>query len=90
MKSETFNIDCKIGMKGTPDNHYDLAVADPPYGISHDGQKESLNNKNPKHNRKAHEFKGWDSSPNWMYFIELQRVSKEQIIWGANYYPNYL
>ena len=73
-----------------PDNYFDLAIVDPPYGIGIDGQKKSVN-KNPKHNRKLHAQKNWDNAiPTKEYFIELQRVSKNQIIWGANYFTEYL
>jgi site-specific DNA-methyltransferase (adenine-specific) len=91
MISETFNIDCIEGMKQYPDKYFDLAVVDPPYGLGIDGQKLNNNNKNPKHNRKAHDFKGWDNAiPNEEYFKELFRVSKNQIIWGGNYFTEYL
>lgn len=84
------NIDCIEFMKTKPDNYYDLAIVDPPYGIGIDGQKESKC-KNPKHNRKAHEHKGWDNAiPTKEYFEELERVSKNQIIWGANYFVEHL
>jgi len=67
-----------------PDNYFELAIVDPPYGIGIDGQKESKNGK--KGDRKRHEFKGWDSSaPTKKYFDELHRVSKNCIVWGANY-----
>jgi site-specific DNA-methyltransferase (adenine-specific) len=72
------------------DNYFDLAIVDPPYGIGIDGQKKSVN-KNPKHNRKEHTQKKWDNSiPNEIYFNELKRVSKNQIIWGGNYFTKYL
>lgn len=72
------------------DNHFDLAIVDPPYGIGIDGQKKSIN-KNPKHNRKEHKRKKWDSDiPSREYFNELFRVSKNQIIWGGNYFTEYL
>ena len=84
------NIDCIEFMKTKPENYYDLAIVDPPYGIGIDGQKESKC-KNPKHNRKAHEHKGWDNAtPTKEYFEELERVSKNQIIWGANYFVEHL
>ena len=71
------------------DNHFDLAVVDPPYGIGVDGQKESIKGK--KSDRKGHKKKGWDSNiPNSNYFKELFRVSKNQIIWGANYFVEHL
>ena len=73
-----------------PDKHFDLAIVDPPYGIGIDGQKKSIN-KNPKHNRKEHTQKNWDNAiPTKEYFNELKRVSKNQIIWGANYFTEYL
>lgn len=80
------NIDCMEMLKKCPDKHFDLAIVDPPYGIGRDGQKESIC-KNPRHNRKEHVRKGWDASPpNADYFTELFRVSKNQIIFGANYF----
>jgi site-specific DNA-methyltransferase (adenine-specific) len=73
-----------------PDNYFELAIVDPPYGIGIDGQKKSIN-KNPKHNRKEHTRKNWDNAiPTEEYFNELKRVSKNQIIWGANYFTEYL
>jgi site-specific DNA-methyltransferase (adenine-specific) len=83
--------DCMALMARYPDKYFDLAVVDPPYGIGVDGQKENRTNKNPKHNRKGHAFKGWDKAiPDKAYFDELQRVSINQIIWGANYFTEYL
>ena len=71
------------------DNHFDLAIVDPPYGIGIDGQKE--NKKGKKSDRKYHKQKQWDNAiPNKDYFQELQRVSKNQIIWGANYFVEHL
>ena len=59
------------------DNHFDLAIVDPPYGIGI--------SKNPV--RQQHEKKEWDNAiPNAEYFTELKRVSKNQIIWGGNYF----
>lgn len=86
-----FNTDCIEFMKSKPDKCYDLAIVDPPYGIGIDGQKQSINLNNPKANRKAHDFKGWDNEiPTAEYFAELERVSKNQIIWGANYFVEHL
>ena len=80
--------DCMDLMREYPDGHFDLAIVDPPYGIGRDGAERTTS----KHGgRKAHERKGWDSSPpDRRYFDELRRVSKNQIIWGANYYPEHL
>lgn len=89
--STVYLMDCIEGMKQFPDNFFDLAVVDPPYGIGIDGQKQSINLNNPKANRKAHDFKGWDNQiPTAEYFTELERVSKNQIIWGANYFVEHL
>lgn len=91
MNSIVTNEDCIELMKRYPDKYFDLAVVDPPYGIGIDGQKEIININNPKANRKAHSFKEWDSDiPELIYFHELERVSKEQIIWGANYFVKHL
>jgi len=85
-----YNMDCMEGMKQFPDKYFELAIVDPPYGIGMDGQKKSIC-KNPKHNRKLHEKKDWDNSiPSKEYFKELERVSKNQIIWGANYFVKHL
>ena len=60
------------------DNYFDLAIVDPPYGIGI--------SKNPV--RQQHTKKEWDNNiPNKKYFSELFRVSKDQIIWGGNYFP---
>lgn len=81
-------MDPETGIPSYPDKYFDLAIVDPPYGIGRDGSKRTTS----KHGgRKAHDFKGWDkSSPNESYFNQLFRVSKHQIIWGANYFTNYL
>jgi site-specific DNA-methyltransferase (adenine-specific) len=71
------------------DNHFDLAIVDPPYGIGISGQKEQKNGK--KSDRKYHKEKGWDNTiPTKDYFKQLFRVSKNQIIWGANYFVEHL
>ena len=76
-------------MSRYPDNYFDLAIVDPPYGIGIDGQKKSI--KKGSQVRKHHEFKGWDNAiPTEEYFNELKRVSKNQIIWGGNYFTEYL
>ena len=86
-----YNDDCMEVMKTFKDKQFDLAIVDPPYGIGVDGQKQSINLNNPKANRKAHDFKGWDNEiPTAEYFAELERVSKNQIIWGANYFVEHL
>jgi site-specific DNA-methyltransferase (adenine-specific) len=69
-----------------PDNHFELAIIDPPYGI--DVTKMTLGNGKKKINRGTSD---WDSStPSQEYWNELFRVSKNQIVWGANYMTNFL
>lgn len=86
--SEVFNGDCMEYMAALPDGYFDLVIADPPYGIGRDGSHKTTS----RHGgRKAHEFKGWDlTMPNKDFFIELFRVSKNQIVWGANYFTEFL
>ena len=82
--------DCMELMRDMPDKAFDLAIVDPPYGIKRGGQQET-HTKNPKHKRKHHAPKEWDAgTPRREYFTELRRVSKHQIIWGANYFVKYL
>lgn len=65
-----------------PDKFFDLAIVDPPYGINI--TKQTLGNGKRKVNRGATD---WDNSaPPKEYFIQLMRVSKNQIIWGANHF----
>jgi len=70
------NEDNMALMARYPDKHFDLAIVDPPYGIGFDNKIREAKTKN------------WDSAiPTDEYFNELKRVSKNQIIWGANYFP---
>ena len=74
--------DCMELMKQYPDKYFDLAIVDPPYGIG--ANKMTLGNGKTKIYRGASD---WDKlSPPNEYFKELQRVSKNQIIWGANHF----
>jgi len=87
-KIQITNEDNMELMARYPDNYFDLAIVDPPYGIGFDGSRKSTS----KHGgRKEYKFKGWDKKiPNEKYFNELFRISKNQIIWGANYFTKYL
>lgn len=88
-KIEITNEDNMALMSRYPDKYFDLAIVDPPYGIGIDGQKKSI--KKGVQIRKNHDKKYWDSSiPSSEYFIELFRVSKNQVIWGGNYFTEYL
>lgn len=88
MASEVYLIDCMEYMKTVPDKWFDLAVVDPPYGI--DAGNMNLGNGVGTKSRKW-ESSNWDKAiPEKEYFDELFRVSKNQIIWGANYFIEYL
>jgi site-specific DNA-methyltransferase (adenine-specific) len=79
MSIELLNIDCMEYMKSQPDNSFDLAVVDPPYGIEI--------NKSGRLGHYGGKGKSWDSEvPTEKYFQELFRVSVNQIVWGANYF----
>jgi site-specific DNA-methyltransferase (adenine-specific) len=65
-------------------------VTDPPYGIGIDGQKESKS-KNPKHNRKSHDFRGWDEErPDEGIFNYIVALNVPSVIWGGNYFADIL
>ena len=82
---EIHNIKCMDYMRSIPSNHFDIAVVDPPYGHG----KSSIKTGNTKSRMatSAH-LKAYDNSapPSREYFKELKRVSKNQIIWGANHF----
>ena len=83
--SEVYNMDCIQGMKHYPDKYFDLAICDPPYGIGEDGLKNHSRSKQAK--AKEYTPKDWDKEPPPLeYFYELFRVSKNQIVWGANHF----
>ena len=72
-------------MKNVPDKYYELAIVDPPYGIGEDGLKNHSRGKLAKSTKYIP--KNWDKAPpKQEYFNELIRVSKKQIIWGANHF----
>ena len=88
------NEDNMLLMARYPDNYFDLAIVDPPYGIGFDGNttvKGKSGKANTFSNKQHHEKKGWDNErPSDEYFTELKRVSKNQIIWGGNYFADLL
>ena len=82
------NEDNMLLMARYPDNHFDLAIVDPPYGINAD---EVQNKKEGNNGYKTYKKTEWDSKIHDLkYFDELKRVSKNQIIWGANYMTMFL
>lgn len=85
MKSEVFNMDCIEGMKQFPDNYFELAIVDPPYG-NIDAIGLIDNKKNNFQATKRKNYKLFDNiSPENEYYIELERISKNQIVWGGNF-----
>ena len=78
--SDVYLEDCVTALKRYADNHFDLAIVDPPYGLNI-AATGSIG-------RDKFTPKTWDEKiPDDEYFIELQRVSKNQIVWGGNYFP---
>jgi len=74
--------DCMDIMKDIPDKYFELAIVDPPYGIGDFNQTKS---------KKFHKKIEWNNEiPTEEYFKELYRISKNRIIWGANYYGKYI
>jgi len=79
------NIDCMTRLREAPDNHWDLAICDPPYGIEGRLTREdSLLNK--YHSVNLPKGKYFNSMPCKEYFAELNRVACNAIIWGGNYF----
>lgn len=96
--SEIYNMDCMEYMKSMPDKYFDLAVVDPPYGGGNSnmgggkrfGGRFDRYKTGQKDRRQVREVRkkilSWDEAPRQEYFEELFRVSRQQIIWGANYF----
>ncbi len=78
------HCDCMEAMKGMEDNQFDLAIVDPPYGI---GVSKMTMGKGSGNDIGRFKKSNWDSNrPLLSYFSELKRISKNQIIWGGNYF----
>ena len=81
--SKIYNCDCMEFMKNISDKHFDLAIVDPPYGL----KKSSVTGRGKLINiRLATANMSWDIAPTQEYFDQLFRISKNQIIWGGNYF----
>lgn len=79
------NVDCMIRLHEAPDNYWDLAIVDPPYGIGDFNMKTGSGGKTNK--REYNDDISWNSAiPDNGYFTQLKRTSKRRIIWGANYF----
>ena len=82
-----FNADNMEIMKQYPDKYFDLAIVDPPYGIGFSDYERGSSGKKVKERYTKNGKKDWDNGiPTQRYFDELKRISKEQIIWGGNYF----
>ena len=85
-----YNMDCMELMKKYPDNYFDLAIVDPPYGLGSrlvEGGGKDIMGKY----KEEYRLKQWDEEiPSAEYFKQLFRVSKNQIIWGGNYFIDHL
>jgi len=80
------NCDCMEYISTCKDNHFDLAICDPPYGLKSTNFCTARSKKTG-----LHKDKKWNNFiPDEIYFNELMRVSKNQIIWGCNYYAKYI
>lgn len=88
--SRCYQMDCMEGLRQAPDKFYELCICDPPYGIGADVSAKKQGGQqygNAAARKKHYHSNGWDSlvmPPE--FFKELRRVSKNQIIWGANHF----
>jgi len=91
-KTKSFNMDCLEFMTTVQDKFYDLAIVDPPYGINATIEIGLGDIKSGRKNKISKwGDKNWDSErPSKIYFNELQRISKNQIIFGGNYFADLL
>ena len=97
--SEVYLEDCVKALKRFNDNHFDLAIVDPPYGIGADKAQNNTALSRIKAEGKSKAGRGWklyhetnwdNETPTAEYWAELFRVSKNQIVWGGNYFTEYL
>lgn len=80
-----YNMDCMEGMKQFPDKYFDLAIVDPPYGekVGKGGYMHNMVSGGVAKRRSYHTNVFFQNRPDAEYFVELQRVSKNQIVWGG-------
>jgi len=86
MGSTVFNEDCMTVMARYPDKFFDLAIVDPPYGMIKNTYGSGSKGIKANFDCHKHNHREWDIKPSIEYTKELQRVSKNQIIWGANHF----
>lgn len=87
-----YNMDCMQGMKEFPDKYFDLAIVDPPYGgVTQGGyMSNKVSGTGARHRNDYHLALWAQGKPSGEYFSELIRVSKNQVIWGGNYFASML
>jgi site-specific DNA-methyltransferase (adenine-specific) len=86
MKIELLNKDCMDVMAEYPDKYFDLAIIDPPYGIGQDGRNNHSRGKMAKSKDYSQRLKYDNNAPEMEFFVELIRISKNQVIFGANHF----
>jgi site-specific DNA-methyltransferase (adenine-specific) len=89
-KTQVFNMDCMEYMQSIPDGYFSLSIVDPPYGLGEKLTERGGAHKNSPFATLYKDSSRWDILPQEQYWIELFRVSKDQIIFGANYFLEYL
>lgn len=82
-------MDCMEGMKQYPDKYFDLAIVDPPYGLNEDSHRQNERRSNLAKSKVYHDSVWKQSVPSMEYFDELGRISKNQIVWGANHFGGF-
>ncbi len=87
---EFYNADNMEIMAQYPDNYFDLAIVDPPYGIGAGNTKFINRSSANKRASKFYKENDWDVLPKSEYWNELKRVSKNYIVWGGNYFTEFL
>ena len=90
ISSTVYLMDCMELMAHYPDKYFDLAVVDPPYGLGEKLTERGGKHKNSPFATLYRDSSKWDILPQEKYWLELFRVSKDQIIFGANYFLEYL
>lgn len=94
VRSVVYLMDCNDFMNQIPDNFYELSCVDPPYGIDHANKAGKMAGQqygNAAAKKRNYKSKDWDIEiPSVHYFNELARISKNQIIWGGNYFAHLL
>ena len=87
-----YNVDCMEFMKTIPDNYYELAIVDPPYGIGYCSKSNDIISRGKPQAAELNKYNCFDDSqkPDKEYFDELLRVSKNQIVFGGQHYTDML